>query len=85
MPLRFSEDERQKLDSVRRSRVEEKRRTLRAAILLDSFSGLSDESIAQRHHVSRSTVVLCIEKCLQLLTAHGAKSVWRPVIRNCRS
>jgi transposase len=35
------------------------------AILLDSFSGQSDESIAQRHHVSRSTVVLCIQKCLQ--------------------
>ena len=65
MPLRFSEDERQKLDSLSRSRVEEKRRTLRAAILLDSLSGLSDESIARRHHVSRSTVVLCIEKCLQ--------------------
>ena len=42
--------------------MEEKRRTLRAAILLDSLSGLSDESIARRHHVSRSTVVLCIEK-----------------------
>jgi transposase len=38
---------------------------VRAAILLDSLSGQSDESIAQRHHISRSTVVLCIEKCLQ--------------------
>jgi hypothetical protein len=36
MPLQFSEEERQKLESIRRSRVEEKRRTLRAAILLDS-------------------------------------------------
>jgi hypothetical protein len=58
MPLQFSDEDRQKLDSIRRSRVEEKRRTLRAAILLDSWSGQSDESIAQRHHVSRSTVVL---------------------------
>src|SRR5215813_10402249 len=65
MPLQFSDEDRRKLDSIRRSRVEEKRRTLRAAILLDSLSGQSDESIAQRHHVSRSTVVLCIEKCLQ--------------------
>jgi transposase len=65
MPLQLSDEDRQKLDSIRRSRVEEKRRTLRAAILLDSLSGQSDESIAQRHHVSRSTVVLCIEKCLQ--------------------
>ena len=61
----MSEEERQKLDSIRRSRVEEKRRTVRAAILLDSWSGQSDESIARCHHVSRSTVVLCIEKCLQ--------------------
>jgi len=65
MPLQFSDEECQKLNAIRRSRVEEKRRTLRAAILLDSLSGQSDESIAQRHHVSRSTVVLCIEKCLQ--------------------
>ena len=28
-------------------------------------SGQSDESIARCHHVSRSTVVLCIGKCLQ--------------------
>src|SRR5215831_10872516 len=65
MPLQFSDEDRRKLDSIRRSRVEEKRRTLRAAILLDSLSGQSDELIAQRHHISRSTVVLCIEKCLQ--------------------
>jgi len=65
MPLRFSDEDRRKLDSIRRSRVEEKRRTLRAAILLDSVSGQSDELIARRHNVSRSTVVLCIEKCLQ--------------------
>ncbi len=37
--LQFSEDERLKLDSIRRSRVEEKRRTLRTAILLDSLAG----------------------------------------------
>lgn len=63
--LQFSEDERRKLDSIRRSRVEEKRRTLRAAILLDSLTGDSDETIARRHHVSRGTVLLCIEKCLE--------------------
>ena len=63
--LQFSEEERRNLDSIRRSRIEQKRRTLRAAILLDSLSGQSDESIARRHHVSRSTVVLCIEKCLR--------------------
>ena len=64
-PLQFSGQEMLKLESIRKSRTEEKRRTLRAAILLDSLSGQSDEAIARHHHVSRSTVVLCIQKSLQ--------------------
>src|SRR6266851_7024269 len=63
--LEFTEQERGKLESIRKSRSEEKRRTLRAAFLLDSLSGQSDEVIARHHHVSRSTVVLCIQKFLQ--------------------
>jgi transposase len=63
--LQFTEQEERKLESIRKSRTEEKRRTLRAAILLDSRSGRSDETIALHHHVSRGTVVLCIEKCIQ--------------------
>ena len=60
--LLFTEQEERKLESIRKSRTEEKRRTLRAAILLDSRSGQSDETIARRHDVSRNTVVLCIRK-----------------------
>lgn len=63
--LQFTEPELCKLESIRKSRTEEKRRTVRAALLLDSLSGQSDETIAQRLHISRSTVVLCIQKCLQ--------------------
>src|ERR1022692_825924 len=63
--LQFTELELRKLESIRKSRTEEKRRTVRAALLLDSLSGHSDETIAQRLHTSRSTVVLCIRKCLQ--------------------
>jgi transposase len=63
--LQFNETEQRELETVGKSRTEEKRRTLRAAILLASLSGQSDEAIAQHHHVSRSTVVLCIQKCLQ--------------------
>jgi transposase len=63
--LQFTEPERRKLESIAKSRTEEKRRTVRAAILLASLLGQSDEAIARRHHVSRSTVVLCIQKCLQ--------------------
>src|SRR5215471_5942411 len=63
--LQFSEQEVRQLEAIRKSRTEEKRRTLRAAFLLDSLSGQSDEAIAQHRHVSRSTVVLCIQKFLQ--------------------
>src|SRR6202521_152172 len=63
--LQFTEGELRKLESIRKSRTEEKRRTVRAALLLDSLSGQSDEIIAQSHHISRGTVVLCIQKCLQ--------------------
>lgn len=63
--LQFNKQELDKLESIRNSRTDEKRRTLRAAFLLDSLSGQSDETIAQHHHVSRGTVVLCINKCLE--------------------
>jgi transposase len=63
--LQFTEPELQKLESIRKSRTEEKRRTVRAALLLDSLAGQSDETIARHHRISRSTVVLCIHKCLQ--------------------
>src|SRR6266567_168244 len=64
-PLQFSGQDLLRLESISRSRTEEKRRSLRAAFLLDSRSGQSDEAIARHHHVSRSTVVLCIQKFLQ--------------------
>lgn len=63
--LQFTEPELRRLESIRNSRTEEKRHTVRAALLLDSLSGQSDEAIARRHQISRSTVVLCIRKCLQ--------------------
>jgi len=64
-PLQFSEQDLLNLESIRKSRTEEKRRTLRAAFLLDSGAGQSDGAIARHHHVSRSTVVGCIQKFLQ--------------------
>ena len=64
-PLQLSEQDVLRLESIRKSRTEEKRRTLRAAFLLDSLSGQSDEAIARHHHVSSSTVVLCVQKFLQ--------------------
>lgn len=64
-PLQFTEAEQRQLQSLRNSRSEQKRRTLHAAILLDSSRGDNDEAIARRHRISRTTVVLCIRKCLE--------------------
>ena len=64
-PLVLNEQEWQKLETIRKARSDEKRRTVRAAILLDSLAGLSDQAIARAHRVNRNTVVLCIQKCLR--------------------
>src|SRR5215831_10306610 len=64
-PLQFTDEEVRRLESIRKSRKEERRRVLRATVLLESAAGNTDEAIARRHCISRSTVVLCIQKCLQ--------------------
>jgi len=64
-PLSFTEEQRQRLEQIRRSRTEQKRRTVRAAILLDSVTGMSDQAIAAKHRVNRNTVLLCIQKGLR--------------------
>jgi len=48
------------LERLRKSLTEQKRRTVRAAILLDSFAGLSDQAIAQVKRVNRNSVRLWI-------------------------
>jgi transposase len=58
-------EERALLEALRRSRTEEKRRTLRAAILLDAAGGLGDSANAAAQQVNRNTVVLCIRKYLR--------------------
>jgi len=63
--LVFSEDEQRMLERLRKSRTEQKRCTVRAAILLDSVAGLSDQVIVRAHGVNRNTVILCIQKCLR--------------------
>jgi hypothetical protein len=62
--LVFSEDEQHMSERLRKSRTEQKRRTVRAAILLDSVAGLSDQAMAQG--VNRNTVMLCIQKASAL-------------------
>src|SRR5262249_1149005 len=65
-PLVFTQEELEKLQAIHRARSEEKRRTVRAGILLDAASGkMSDQAIARAHGVNRNTVVLCVNKCLR--------------------
>jgi transposase len=63
--LSLTADEKQELESLRRSRTGEKRRALHAAILLDSASGISDGAVARSNGVNRHTVALCVRKFLQ--------------------
>ena len=49
-PLVLSDEERRKLKAIGKSRTEEKRRIVRAAVLLDSCAGRSDQAIAHRIH-----------------------------------
>jgi transposase len=53
---------RQGLESLRRSRIEEKRVTLHAGILLDLARGESDGAVARINGVNRHTVALCARK-----------------------
>ena len=60
--LVLSAEDRTRLETIRRSRTEEKRRRVRAAILLDAANGMSDKANAAARQVNRNTVVLCVRK-----------------------
>ena len=64
-PLVLSAEDREKLESLRRSRSEEKRRVVHAAVLLDCADGMSDSAIAAANHVDRHSVALCVNKFLK--------------------
>lgn len=57
-------EDRAALEAIRKSRTEEKRRTIRAAILLAAADGLADQANATAQQVNRNTVILCIRKYL---------------------
>jgi transposase len=71
--LSLAPDEKQRLESLRRSRSGEKREVLHAGILLDLAGGMSDGAAARRNCENRHTVALCARKFLQfgLETALG--------------
>lgn len=64
-PVVLNEEERAKLQGIRRSRTEQKRRTVRAAILLDAAAGFSDGAMARSQGVNRNSVLLCVQKYLR--------------------
>ena len=61
-PLILSAADRERLEELRRSRSEEKRKVLHASILLDCAGGKSDSAIAVANRVNRHTVALCVTK-----------------------
>lgn len=63
--LVLSAEDKQRLESIRRSRREEKRLVLHAGILLDLTGGMSDAAAARSNRVNRHTVTLCARKFLQ--------------------
>jgi len=76
--LCFTPEDLQRLIRLRRSRSEERRKVLRASILLDSLEGLSDQVVADKNGVNRNTVVLCISKCLQFGLEAALNDFQRP-------
>ena len=70
----------QELETIRRLRTEERRRPVRGAILLDARAGMSNPTIVRAHHVSRNTVVRCINKCLRFGVEAALKSGKAPPI-----
>ena len=77
-PLSFSEEEMARLRSLQRSRREERRKVMRACLLLDSVAGLNDQAVAAKNGVNRNTVVRCISKCLQLGLEAALNDLQRP-------
>jgi len=76
--LCFTPEDLQRLIRLRRSRSEERRKVLRASILLDALEGLSDQVVADKNGVNRNTVVLCISKCLQFGLEAALNDFQRP-------
>src|SRR5665213_3322168 len=63
--LVLAAEDKQRLESIRRSRRGEKRLVLHAAILLDLAGGMSDAAAARSNGVNRHTVTLCARKFLK--------------------
>lgn len=59
---KFTEEQLADLGKIRNSRSEERRRVIRAGIILDYIADLSDEVIARKNHVNKNTVKNTLSK-----------------------
>jgi transposase len=81
--LNLSTEEKQRLETLRRSRSGEKREILHAAILLDSASGMSDGAVARCNGVNRHTVALCARKFVRFGLEAALGELPRPGKSRC--
>ena len=77
-PLCFSEEQMDRLRKLQRSRREERRKVMRASILLDSVAGLNDQAVSTKNGVHRNTVVHGITQCLQFGLEAAVNDLQRP-------
>jgi transposase len=75
-PLKLTDDDRENLSEVSRSRKSPKREVERAKILLAYASGDPITGIAESVGVSRMTVYKCIDKALSMGTMSGLKDLY---------
>ena len=73
-------DERTMLETITRSRTEEKRRVERAEVILGCAAGMSNVAIAEKLHISKPTVV----KILKKWTMFGVNSALEDLQRTGR-
>src|SRR6202011_2228545 len=81
--LNLSAEEKQRLETLRRSRGGEKREILHAALLLDSASGMSDGGVARCNGVNRHTVALCARKFVRFGLEAALGELPRPGKSRC--
>ena len=74
----ISEEELKELRRIRSSTKEEKRRVIRASIILDYLDGYSDDRIVSRNGVNKNTVKKCLSKLREFVMETALNDLPRP-------
>ena len=72
------EEELNELKRIRSSRKDEKRRVIRASIILDYLDGYSDDRIASRNGINKNTVKNCLSKLREFGVETALNDLPRP-------